>query len=58
MKDQPTIIVAHTVKGKGVSYMEDNTKWHAGYVTKPLYEQAMNEINARLEALSEYADLS
>jgi len=57
-KDQPTIIVAHTVKGKGVSYMEDNTKWHAGYVTQPLYEQAMKEINARLEALSEYADLT
>jgi len=57
-KDQPTIIVAHTVKGKGVSYMEDNTKWHAGYVTQPLYEQAMKEINARLDALSEYADLT
>jgi transketolase len=58
IKDQPTIIVAHTVKGKGVSYMEDNKKWHLGLVTEALYEQAMSEINARLEALSEYAEIS
>lgn len=58
VKDKPTIIVAHTVKGKGVSYMEDNKKWHHGYVSKPLYEQAMDEINARLEELSEYAEIS
>lgn len=58
VKDQPTIIVAHTVKGKGVSYMEDNKKWHLGHVTEPLYEQAMSEINARLETLSEYSEIS
>ena len=55
MKDKPTVIVARTVKGKGVSYMENKVEWHGGNVTKPLYEQAMSEINARLEALSEYA---
>jgi len=55
VKEKPTIIVAHTVKGKGVSYMENKVEWHGGYVTKPLYEQAMSEINARLEVLSEYA---
>jgi transketolase len=55
VKDKPTIIVAHTVKGKGVSFMENKVEWHGGYVTRPLYEQAMSEINARLEALSEYA---
>jgi transketolase len=55
VKGKPTIIVAHTVKGKGVSYMENKVEWHGGYVTQPLYEQAMSEINARLEALSEYA---
>jgi len=57
VKDKPTIIVAHTVKGKGVSYMENKVEWHGGYVTKPLYEQAMSEINARLDALSEYAEV-
>ncbi len=35
--------------------MEDKAEWHGGTVTKPLYEQAMGEINARLEELSEYA---
>ena len=55
IKDKPTIIVADTVKGKGVSYMENKVEWHGGNVTTPLYEQAMSEINARLEALSEYA---
>lgn len=58
MKGKPTIIVAHTVKGKGVSYMEDNKKWHAGYVDKELFEQAMSEIDARLEVLSGYAGIS
>jgi transketolase len=58
VKDQPTIIVAHTVKGKGVSYMENNKKWHLGYVDAQLYDQAMDEINARLQALSEYAELA
>lgn len=58
MKGKPTIIVAHTVKGKGVSYMEDNKKWHAGYVDKQLFEQAMSEIDARLEVLSDYAGIS
>jgi transketolase len=58
MKGKPTIIVAHTVKGKGVSYMEDNKKWHAGYVDKELFEQAMSEIDARLEVLSDYAGIS
>ncbi len=53
VKDKPTVIVAHTVKGKGVSYMENKVEWHGGNVTKPLYEQAMSEINARLEVLNE-----
>lgn len=28
LKGKPTVIVAHTVKGKGVSYMENNASWH------------------------------
>jgi transketolase len=55
VKDKPSIIIARTVKGKGVSYMENKAEWHGGTVTKPLYEQAMNESNARLEELGEYA---
>ena len=25
---KPTMIIAHTIKGKGISYMEDNNNWH------------------------------
>jgi transketolase len=55
-RGKPTIIVARTVKGKGVSYMENKVEWHGGKVTTPLYEQAMREIKARLDALGDYAD--
>ena len=41
---KPTIIIAHTTKGKGVSYMENDHRWH-GAVPKPeLYEQALAEL--------------
>jgi transketolase len=49
VKGRPTVIVARTAKGKGVSYMENKLEWHGGTVTKPLYDQAVAEINARLE---------
>ena len=54
-KGKPTIIVARTVKGKGVSYMENQVEWHGGKVTQPLFEQAISEINPRIEKLSAYA---
>lgn len=54
VKDKPTVIVARTVKGKGVSFMENKVEWHGGKVTKELYDQAMREINARLEELNDY----
>jgi transketolase len=51
VKGQPTVIVARTSKGKGVSYMENKLEWHGGVVTKPLYDQAVTEIRARLAQL-------
>ena len=36
MKGQPTVIIAHTVKGKGVSFMENNPKFHG---TAPTVEE-------------------
>jgi transketolase len=56
VKGQPTVIVARTVKGKGVSYMENRVEWHGGTVTKKLHQKAAEEIGARLETLSNYAD--
>ncbi len=43
----PTAIVAHTIKGKGVSFMENNPEWH-GIAPKPeQVESALKEIEAR-----------
>ncbi len=42
--DTPTVFVCHTTKGKGISFMEDQVKWHAGKITKEQYEICMNEL--------------
>lgn len=41
---KPRVIIAKTVKGKGVSFAENVVDWHAAYLTKELYEQAMEEL--------------
>ena len=41
----PTVIIADTVKGKGVSFMENDHKWHHGGINTDLYNQAMGELN-------------
>lgn len=50
-KGVPTCIVMKTVKGKGVSYMENAVGWHGKAPNAEEYEQAMNELNARLKEL-------
>ena len=44
-KDCPLVIVAHTVKGKGVSFMENLQQWHHGTLSQTQYEQAMEEVS-------------
>ena len=44
IKGQPTIILAHTVKGKGVSFMEGNHAWHGAPIDDEHFEQAMKEL--------------
>ena len=44
--DKPTAIIASTVKGKGVSYMENQVGWHGSAPNDELFEQAMTELNA------------
>ena len=51
-KGKPSVIIAHTVKGKGVSYMENELKWHHGVPNAAQYEQAINELHQKLEALA------
>ena len=44
-KDKPTFIIANTIKGKGVSYMENNPKYHGSPpASQEEYEQALKEI--------------
>ena len=50
-KGRPTCIVATTVKGKGVSFMEDKCDWHGTAPNAEQYEQAMAELDAALAEL-------
>jgi transketolase len=42
---KPLCVIAHTTKGKGVSYMEDQVGWHHGVPTKVQLDQAMKELS-------------
>ena len=42
--ERPTMILAHTVKGKGISFMEDVTKWHHTMPTEKEVEIARAEL--------------
>ena len=50
-KNKPTLIIANTIKGKGVSFMEDEMKWHHRVPTDEQYKQAMEELNSQEEIL-------
>jgi transketolase len=43
-KKKPKIIVANTIKGKGVSFMENDNEWHHNVLTKSKYELAIAEL--------------
>ena len=49
--DKPTAIIAKTVKGKGVSFMEDKASWHGTAPNQEQYELATAELNEALKAL-------
>ena len=46
VKGKPTVIIAETVKGKGVSFMENNVNWHGVAPKQDEYEAAMKELEA------------
>ena len=48
---KPTFIIAHTTKGKGVSYMENVLKWHHGVPSKEQYDLAIEELDKELQEL-------
>ena len=43
--DCPLAIIAHTVKGKGVSFMENLQQWHHGTLSQVQYDQAIEEVS-------------
>lgn len=45
-QNKPKVIIAHTVKGKGVSFMEDKLEWHYKSLTEEQFNQAMKEVEA------------
>ena len=49
LKDQtqPTVIFAHTIKGKGVSFIENQYNWHIGVLNDDLYQKAVKELEAK-----------
>lgn len=49
--DQPTAIIAHTVKGKGVSFMEDQAGWHGKAPNDEEYKIAMEDLKKAGESL-------
>ena len=42
--EKPVAVIAETIKGKGVSFMENNPQWHNGILSQELYEKALVEI--------------
>lgn len=48
VKGQPTVIIAHTVKGKGISFAENVVGFHNGAMTHEQYETALRELDERL----------
>ena len=43
-KDKPVAVIAKTVKGSGVSFMEKNNDWHHGRLTKKLFQDAFKKL--------------
>lgn len=50
-KGKPSFIIAHTTKGKGISYMENVLKWHHGVPSEEQYQLAMEELDKQLQEL-------
>lgn len=48
-KNRPSLILANTTKGKGVSFMENTHAWHGGAPSGAMAEQALKEVTSNLE---------
>ena len=50
---KPTMIIAKSIKGKGVSYMENQASWHGNAPKAEQYEQAIKELDAKIAELTQ-----
>lgn len=48
---KPKLLISHTTKGNGITYMEKIAKWHHGVPDEAQYQQALDEINQRINEL-------
>lgn len=55
VKEKPTVIIMKSIKGKGVSFMENNAAWHGNAPNDEQYAQAMEEIEAEIVRIKEGA---
>lgn len=51
VKGQPVAIISNTIKGKGVSFMENNPKWHSGALSDEEYKIAMEDLEKAKEEI-------
>ena len=51
VKGKPTVIIAKSIKGKGVSFMENQAAWHGNAPKAEQYEQAIAELDAKIASL-------
>ena len=43
---KPLLFLAHTIKGKGISFIENQPQWHVGMLNSKLYNKAIEELEA------------
>ena len=48
---KPSMVIAHTIKGKGVSFMENNAQWHHGVSSDEQYESAIRELKSQMQEM-------
>lgn len=48
---KPKLIISHTIKGHGISFMENGAKWHHGVPSEQQFQDALSEINERINQL-------
>ena len=43
-KSKPTLIISNTIKGKGISFMENDPSWHSKKINNDDFEKAIKEV--------------